>query len=132
MKGYTLMELLIVMTILVILAGFSYKAYQWHQVSVRRADGQLALLKLSSALENYYLQHNTYKGASLETMHFQDKSSQGFYQLTFTLQDEGQNYAAKAIPVGAQALQDKACGTLVLMTDGRRTYEGEDAKAECW
>jgi Tfp pilus assembly protein PilE len=65
-------------------------------------------------------------------MHFQDKSSQGFYQLTFTLQDEGQNYAAKAIPVRAQALQDKACGTLVLMTDGRRTYEGEDAKAECW
>ena len=131
-KGYTLLELLITLAIIAILASISYLGYQSHIISTRRADAQLALLKLSTSLENYYLQHNTYQGATLANMEFSEKSPQGFYQMTFVLEQQGQSYVAKAIPLGAQAKEDKACGTLTLTTDGRRSYEGNDPKASCW
>ena|SRR3989338_11338767 len=131
-KGYTLLELLIVLTIVAILSGLSYQFYAWHVVTTRRADAQLALLKLSSALENYYLQHNTYTGATLEKINFPAKSPQGFYQMSFDFTQAGQSYVAKATPLGDQAKQDKACGILTLGTDGRRSYQGSDPKVICW
>lgn len=131
-KAYTLLELLITIAIVAILSVVSYQLYVWHIVSTRRADAQLALLKLSSALENYYLQHNTYEGATLAKINFPEKSPQGFYRMSFELDQNNQSYAAKATPLGDQAKRDKACGTLILMTDGRRSYQGEDQKAVCW
>ena len=131
-KAYTLIELLITFVIIAILSGMSFHLYTQHIVKTRRADGELALVKLSSALENYYLEHNTYQGATLTNMQFDEKSSQGFYQMHFDLLQDGQLYAAKATPVNAQARQDQACGTLILYTDGRRSYEGNDPKAVCW
>lgn len=131
-KGYTLLELLVVLVIAGILSALTYQFYISHIVATRRADAQLALLKLSTALENYYLQHNTYQGATLQNIGSAAKSSQGFYQLTFELKQNGQSYVAKAEPLGAQARQDKACGVLILFTDGRRSYEGADSRAVCW
>lgn len=131
-QAYTLLELLIVLVIAAILSALTYQFYRGHIVSVRRADAQLTLLKLSAALENYYLQHNTYQGATLTNIGIAEKSTQGFYRLSFELKQNGQSYVAKAAPLGAQAIEDKACGTLLLMTDGRRSYEGTDAKAVCW
>ncbi|MCD6046559.1 MAG: pilE 1 [Gammaproteobacteria bacterium] len=131
-KAYTLIELLITLAIAAILAGFSYKLYEWHLVSVRRADGQLALVKLSAAMENYYLQHNSYRGAAFSNIDYPDHSPQGFYHLSFALEQDGQMYTLKATPVGDQAKKDQACGALLLTTDGRRSYEGDDSKASCW
>ena len=131
-NGYTLLEMLIVCALITIFAGLSYQFYIWHMVSVRRADAQLTLLKLSSALENYYLQHNTYSGATLKNIGIADKSSQAYYQMSFMLTDEGQSYEAKATPLRSQAEQDKACGSLTLTTDGKRSYQGNDPRAACW
>lgn len=131
-QAYTLLELLIVLVIAAILSALTYQFYRGHIVAVRRTDAQLTLLKLSAALENYYLQHNTYEGATLTNVGIREKSTQGFYRLSFELKQNGQSYVAKAIPLGVQAIQDKACGTLLLMTDGRRSYEGADPQAVCW
>jgi type IV pilus assembly protein PilE len=132
MGGYTLLELLVVFVIIAILSALAAQIYVDHLIAIRRADAQLALLKLSTALEDYYLQHNTYEGASVRNIGIASRSPQGFYQLSFILENNGQSYRAKAQPLGAQAKQDKACGTLVLFTDGRRSYEGADPRAVCW
>lgn len=127
------METIIASTIAIVIAGLSYYLYMDHLVSTRRADAQLGLVKLSGLLENYYLQHKTYKGATLQNIGMTiDTSPQGYYRMGFELHDDGQAYDALAIPLGAQAEDDKACGTLVLATDGRRSYRGEDKSAVCW
>ncbi len=131
-EGYTLLEVLICVLLIAILSGIGGYYYEQHVIKTRRADGELALLKLSTALENYYLMHNTYKGATFADLNFPMRSPQGFYLMTFDLLDDGQSYAAKAVPLRDQAKQDKACGILILYTDGRRSYEGNDLHAVCW
>ncbi len=131
-RAFSLMEVVIVMVLIAIVATISIPAYQRHVVTTHRADGQLALLKLSSALENYYLSHHTYHGADFSVLEQAPVSPEGFYRLAIVLKNDGQSYEIQAIPVGQQAAADKACGTLQLSTDGRRTFLGTDANAVCW
>lgn len=131
-KAFTLIELLICLAIVAVLVGISYPLYRSHLATVRRADAQLSLLKLSGALENYYLDHHTYRGATFSTLHFPEYSPQGFYRMNIVLEQDAQSYQVQAIPQGDQAKLDKACGIIVLATDGRRTYVGTDPKAVCW
>lgn len=131
-KAYTLIELLITLAIAAIIAGVSYQVYVSHMISVRRADAQLALVKMSAAMEDYYLKHNTYRGATFQNINYPDHSPQGFYQLSFVLEQDDQMYTIRAKPLGIQAKQDKACGTLLITTDGRRSYEGGESDADCW
>lgn len=130
--AFSLTEIIIVIIVIAILALIAIPTYQHHLIKTHRADGQLALLKLSSLLENYYLREHTYNGATLTRLGQPLKSPEGYYQLNIVLENDGQRYQAQAIPLGAQAANDKACGTLQLSTDGGRTYLGNDPDASCW
>lgn len=131
-RGYSLLEMLITLAIVAILSGVSYVWYSGHLASTRRANAELVLLKLQSGLENYYLEHKTYEGASLQNIKIDDNLIQGYYRLNIKLDQNGQSYEAQAIPIGQQAIADQDCGTLILATDGRRSYAGKDSEATCW
>ncbi len=131
-RAFSLTEIIIVLVIIAILALVGIPTYQYHVVKTHRSDGQLALLKLSSLLENYYLREHTYNGATLARLGQAFNSPEGYYHLNIVLENDGQRYQVQAIPLGTQAAHDKACGTLQLSTDGRRTYLGTDPDANCW
>lgn len=82
-KGFSLIELLVVMAIVGVLACFAYPVYHQHIVKVKRLDGENALLHVASHLESYYLTHHTYE-TSLENLGLSSTSPQGFYQITFS------------------------------------------------
>lgn len=131
-KAFTLLELVITIAIIGIVAAIGIPLYKQHMAVTHRADGQIALLKLATAMENYYLKQHTYNGANFHNLEQADTSPEGYYTLAIALENDGQSYQLKAIPVGQQAKLDTQCGTLQLSTDGRRSFIGHDPKAQCW
>ncbi len=59
-SGFTLIEVLVTMTIIGILAALVYPSYQDAIRKAKRAEGRTALLELMQQEERYYSLHTTY------------------------------------------------------------------------
>lgn len=60
--GFTLIELMIVVTIVAILAMIAYPGYQQYTTRTRRTDAQIALTDIVNKQEKYYSQCQQYAG----------------------------------------------------------------------
>ena len=59
-KGFTLIELMVVVIIIGILSAIAYPSYLDSVRKTRRADAQGALMQLNNAMERVFTQNNTY------------------------------------------------------------------------
>ncbi|MES2741770.1 MAG: type IV pilin protein [Pseudomonadota bacterium] len=66
-KGFTLIDLLIAMTIVAILAAIALPTYQRQVVRGKRAQSQAALMELMQQQERFYTHHNTYLAFSADS-----------------------------------------------------------------
>ena len=135
-KGFTLVELMIVVAIIGILAAIAYPSYQENVRSSRRADAQTALVGFAGALERYYAANNTYVGAvdgskkPLSSVFPSEAPLDGntkFYDLTADV--TATTYTVYATPKGGQA-GDK-CGKLSYTSAGVKGVSSGTV-AECW
>lgn len=62
-KGFTLIELMIVVAIVGILAAVAYPSYTRHVEATRRTDAQASLMAFAQAMERLYSEDGTYAGA---------------------------------------------------------------------
>lgn len=129
-SGFTLLELLTVLSILGLLALGSYPIYTHHLLKTHRTEAQVSLFDLASALDRYYLVNNTYKGATLETLEINEDTPNHYYRLAIaSLTDD--SYLLRAIPIGSQA-KDSYCGDLTLNQLGERSSSGKGGNSNCW
>ncbi|WP_372880683.1 type IV pilin protein [Psychromonas sp.] len=122
-KGFSLIELMIVVAIVGILAMVAYPSYTDSVRQSRRADGQAALLGLAQAMERFYTTNGTYVGAAsggVPTI-FSTKApidgSDTYYNLKIN-SATGSAYELAAEAVNAQA----GDGTLTLKSTGERSW----------
>lgn len=64
MKGFTLMELMIVVAIIAVIATIGYPSYQESVRKARRADARGALEGFAQAMERHFTANNTYMAAA--------------------------------------------------------------------
>lgn len=74
--GFTLLELIIVVTIVAILTSIAFPRYTQYMRETRRADAKAGLLMAAQQLERCRTRSNTYLGCA-----FSIKSPQGLYRL---------------------------------------------------
>lgn len=129
--GFTLIEMLVAVTIIGILASIAYPSYTAHLIRVRRIDGQSGLLDLAARLERFYYQNNTYSGASFEKLGSHPASQQGYYRFQITGQT-ATGYDLAAVPVGSQLKYDTECGALTYDQMNTRGQTGGGSLRECW
>jgi type IV pilus assembly protein PilE len=120
-KGFTLIELLIVIAIIGILASIGYPAYTSAVKKGNRADGIDSLVALVGRMEEFYLNNDTYAGATVASA----TSSDGLYTVAISVQD-GFTYSLTATPVQG----DPECGVLTLTSLGVKT--AATGSANCW
>ncbi|WP_051555266.1 type IV pilin protein [Legionella fairfieldensis] len=121
-KGFSLIELIVVLAIFGILITIAYPDYQRTIIRTRRVEGQTALLELACRLEHYFTEHRTYKGATLgnnASNIMSNHSLQNGYVLRIVSQTDS-SFALQAIPDKTQAFEDKDCQTLTLDNLGIR------------
>lgn len=127
-KGFTIIELMIVVAIIGILAAIAYPSYLEHTERTRRVDAQGALSGLANAMERYYTANSTYEGAgaagadtgapSIYADEAPLDSAEKFYDLTIQAADAS-SYVLRATPKNVQS----GNGILELTSTGVRRWD---------
>lgn len=130
-RGFTLIELMIVVAIVAILAAIAYPSYTNYIQRTRRADGHEMLMRMAAAQERYYTNYNHYAKTADLGMGATPKSEKGYYNVVVDEDAPDQAFTLIATPQGSQA--DDSCGKLVLTNTGAKTAPDDSGKnGKCW
>lgn len=137
--GFTLIELMIVVTIVGILAAIAVPAYTSYTTRTHRAAARACMSEASQFMERYYTTtaNLSYEGATLyngadPVLNCQ---TEGGLNTWYTLSVDTlapKTYRLVATPIGAQATRDAACGALTLDHTGDRDRSGTGDLDQCW
>ncbi|MCH7881767.1 MAG: type IV pilin protein [Proteobacteria bacterium] len=132
-RGFTLIELMIVVVIIGLLFGIAIPSYQSSVLRAHRADAQGTLLDISAREERFLAQNNTYTtdisaatGLNLGTT----TSAEGYYNLSVAACAGGTIaicYLVTATATGGQT-NDTDCLTITYSSTGVRS----GTTGNCW
>ncbi len=127
-RGWTLLELLLVLALSAVMGAWSLDTYQQWRLRMQRAQARTALMAWSSWLEREALVRGSYPPVSQVPATLREPLGLA-YRLEADVQS--QSYRLRAVPLGAQRLD--ACATLVLSSQGEMSTEGNAQKVSgCW
>jgi type IV pilus assembly protein PilE len=118
-SGFTVFELVIVLSIVAILAALAYPSYRQSVMKARRADAQTDLLSFANNAERVFNQDTSYTNLSAP-------DDTDFY--TYTLVKTATSYTITATPTSIQSAD--SCGTMNLTSTGQKTHSG--SSPDCW
>ena len=140
-RGFSLIELMVVLAIAGVLAAVALPAYQRYVLKSHRTDAKNALLDLATRQERYYSINNTY-ATSLSSLNYNTTAaslditpatgSTAYYSLSIT-SASGTAYSATATAIGAQV--NDPCGNYTYNSLGvgsNTPPTGVTLPSNCW
>ena len=135
-RGFTLIELMIVVAILGIIAAVGYPSYLEHVKKSRRAEGMGHLLELADRMERFYSDKGTYAGATLGTGAsdiFPATTDDGHYTLSFVGALDNVSFTISATPTPKGKQNTDKCHTFTMTSLGVKSVSGGSLSADdCW
>ena len=146
-RGFTLVELMIVITVLAVLAGIAWPNYQDYVRKSNRADAKSMLSQVASRQEQFYLNNKSYTTNrdavwSADVNDADDDGSTtdyvseaGYYNLAISAGPSGSiatSYALTAATNGAPQSADAECLNFTLNSRGDRGVSGSGSANDCW
>ncbi len=122
-RGFTLLELMIVVGIVAMLAGLAIAGYGFATKKTRRSAAKACLVEGAQQVERYYTSNMTYVGAGVPVC---SADVTTYYTIRFNGTPSASAYKLEAVPQGPQA-PDK-CGTMSVDSQNQKTPTTDD----CW
>lgn len=135
--GVTLLELMIVVTVVGILGIVALPSYRQYSLRAQRTDAKQALLRLAANQERFYLENRRYGGdGDFAALGFAApmKSEHGAYVITIASADDTLDYTATAaVTSGGRFDQtsDADCQSFTIDATGARRAL-PDPQRRCW
>lgn len=141
-KGFTLVELMIVVAIVGILTAIAYPSYSEYVLRGRRAEARTALLDLMQQQERYFTQNNSYLAFSTDNAGVTTPTTVPFKHYSGENPTSGHYYLSAAACTGininlcvnltaAPKHTDAGAGTLAFNSTGLKDCSVTD-KSKCW
>lgn len=136
-RGFTLIELMMVIVIVAILVGIALPSYQGSVRKGNRSDAKAALMDVANRQEQLMLDRNRYTENMVELGYGQDPmiSQDEHYTVDAENCDGGAPMSCYVLTATPRApspqTDDTACTTLTLDSNGARGATGTAAD-ECW
>lgn len=132
--GFSLMELLITLSIATIFVLMAYPNYHAYILQTHRLEAQTALLDLASRMEAFYTLNQTYASATIGTNSASDvlscaTSANGWYALRIVDATES-SFALEATVTGGEA-EDPLCQSFSYNSKGKKGASIGSVR-ECW
>ena len=139
-RGFTLIELMIVVAIIAIIAAIAYPSYQNHVIKTRRAAAAACSLEAAQFMERFYTTNLSYandKDGNAVSLPVgacaNDIADYYTIRLSTTVPVTATSYKIEAEPKGSQATSDAKCATLSIDHTGKKMSSNTaTAVGECW
>ena len=132
MRGFTLLELMIVVAIVGILAAVAYPSYTNHVNRSRLVEAQTVLMEAAQWMERRFVRDNDYPTAAVfAAQSGLTRSPKGTGAIRYNIavtERTASTYRLSATPVGNQDWRN--CGTLRIRHTGAREATGDESI--CW
>lgn len=125
-KGFSLLEVMVVVLIIGIIAAIAFPSYNEHVRKTRRAAGGACASAVAQQMERFYTANLTYEGAVANTASCHNNAL-NFYDID--VESTPSTYTVSAVPKGPHA--GDACGTLSLDQAGVQGATGTGVSS-CW
>lgn len=129
-RGFSLIELMVVVLIIGILAAVALNSYRKYVVRANRTDAKSAMQDLAGREERYMYKNNKY--SSLNSDLNITASFGGPNYVVSVASASTTAYVIQGVPQGKQFTDDKECLTMKLASNGVVTITGTGTVANCW
>lgn len=134
-RGFTLIELMIVVAVIAILTAIAYPSYQSHVIKTRRGAAASCALEAAQFMERFYTTNLSYRKPDDTVPALPQgqcaKDSEDHYTITAQASSDTA-YTIKATPIGNQYAKDKKCLVLGLDQTGAKSITGDGTVGGCW
>ena len=141
-RGFSLIELMIVVAIIAIISAFAYPSYDRYVIKTKRSVAQNALLQVADRQQQFFMDNKRFAA---------DITDLGFPASPYVVDDTGTStvasdadavyslslsnvtattWTATAAPLNGQLSRDTYCGSLTITQTGAKGKSG--ASDECW
>lgn len=125
-RGFTLIELVVVIAIIAIISAIALPSYREHVRTARRTAAQGCLIEMAQSMERVYAARMTYAGAALPNLACATELN-GLYVFAFSAGPAATSFTLQATPTGAQS--GDRCGAMTLDHRGTKSPATPD---DCW
>lgn len=129
-KGFTLLEIMVVLAIIAVISALAYPSYQESARKTRRADGMASVLDVSQRLERCYTTYGAYDNAACPTSTESGKSENEHYEITVDTPTPS-TFTVTATPISEAQKADTKCEEFSIDNTGKKTATGTLGD-DCW
>lgn len=131
-RGFTLIELMIVVAVVGILTAVAYPSYANHVAKAKRRAAQSVMHTIVSRQEQHMLNARSYATTTAALGVNVPAEVSANYNITIAADNAATppTHSVTATPKPDQASRDARCGTLTVSSTGAKTQTG--TSADCW
>lgn len=130
-RGFTLIELMTVVSIIAILAAIAYPAYQDQVRKSRRAQAKADLIEYAQLAERHFSVNNSYSDFVSPSDQSPREGGTAYYTVAFE-SDSASTFTITATATEQGGQNNDRCGDLSISSTGQKTRSGSAELSECW